>query len=117
MEEKLREFGAYVNHLIGGGDLTRAQAEEMFRQMLLNEQPDLQQGAFLAALTAKGATPQEIAGSWEAIYKIDTIKVTPNVSAPLVDNCGTGMDTLKTFNVSTAASIVAARSLLCARSP
>lgn len=108
MEEKLRDFGALVNHLIGGGDLTRAQAKEMFRQVLLNEQPDLQQGAFLAALTAKGASPQEIAGSWEAIYEIDTIKVSPKVSAPLVDNCGTGMDTLKTFNISTAASIVAA---------
>ena len=80
----------------------------MFRQVLLNEQPDLQQGAFLAAITAKGATPQEIAGSWEAIYEIDTVKVTPNVSSPLVDNCGTGMDTLKKVNISTAASIIAA---------
>jgi len=108
MEEKLRTFGGNVNHLIGGGDLTRAQAKEMFRQILLNEQPDLQQGAYLAAITAKGATPQEIAASWEAIYEIDTIKVTPNVNAPLVDNCGTGMDTLKTFNISTVASIIAA---------
>ncbi|MBI0583018.1 MAG: anthranilate phosphoribosyltransferase [Methanomassiliicoccus sp.] len=108
MEERLRTFGAKVNELIGGGSLTRAQAKDMFRQVLLNEQPDLQQGAFLASITAKGATPQEIAGSWEAIYEIDTIKVTPNVNSPLVDNCGTGMDTLKTFNISTAASIVAA---------
>lgn len=108
MEEKLRAFGAGVNDLIGGKSLPRAQAKDMFRQVLLNEQPDLQQGAFLAAITAKGATPQEIAGSWEAIYEIDTVKVTPNVSSPLVDNCGTGMDALKTFNISTAASIVAA---------
>lgn len=108
MEEKLRTFGAGVNDLISGKSLSRAQAKDMFRQVLLNEQPDLQQGAFLAAITAKGATPQEIAGSWEAIYEIDTIKVTPNVDSPLVDNCGTGMDTLKTFNISTAASIVAA---------
>jgi anthranilate phosphoribosyltransferase len=108
MEEKLRQFGSGVNDLIGGKDLSRAQAKDLFRQVLLNEQPDLQQGAFLAAITAKGATPQEIAGSWEAIYEIDTIKVTPNVASPLVDNCGTGMDTLKTFNISTAASIVAA---------
>lgn len=108
MEEKLRAFGGTVNDLIGGKSMTRAQAKDMFRQVLLNEQPDLQQGAFLAAITAKGATPQEIAGSWEAIYEIDTIKVTPNVASPLVDNCGTGMDTLKTFNISTVASIIAA---------
>lgn len=108
MEEKLRTFGATVNDLIGGKSITRTQARDMFRQVLLNEQPDLQQGAFLAAITAKGATPQEIAGSWEAIYEIDTIKVTPSVTSPLVDNCGTGMDTLKTFNISTVASIIAA---------
>ncbi len=108
MEEKLRQFGSGVNDLIGGKSLSRAQTKDLFRQVLLNEQPDLQQGAFLAAITAKGATPQEIAGSWEAIYEIDTIKVTPNVTTPLVDNCGTGMDTLKTFNISTAASIIAA---------
>lgn len=108
MDEKLRTFGAAVNGLMRGEDLSRAQTKEMFRQVLLREQPDLQQGAFLAAITAKGATPQEIAGSWEAIYEFDTVKVTPNVSSPLVDNCGTGMDALKTFNISTAASIIAA---------
>lgn len=108
MEQKLRTFGAKVNDLIGGKSLTREETRDMFRQVLLNEQPDLQQGAFLAALTAKGATPQEIAGSWEAIYDIDTVKVTPNVTDPLAENSGTGMDALKTFNISTAAAVVAA---------
>jgi anthranilate phosphoribosyltransferase len=108
MGEKIRAFGSMVNDIIGGKSLTREEARDMFRQVLLNEQPDLQQGAFLAAITAKGATPQEIAGSWEAIYEIDTVKVTPNVDGPLSENSGTGMDTLKTFNISTAAAIVAA---------
>jgi len=107
-EEKLRDFGIKVDALIKGQDLSRSQARDMFLQVLKNEQPDLQQGAFLAAITAKGATPEELAGSWEAIYEIDTVKVRPDVGAPLVDNCGTGMDDIKTFNISTAASIVAA---------
>jgi anthranilate phosphoribosyltransferase len=68
----------------------------------------LHQGAFLAAITAKGATAEEIAGIWEAIYEIDTVKVHPQVSGPLAENCGTGMDSIKTFNISTAASLVAA---------
>ena len=108
MEENLRYFGSKVDALIKGQDLTRAEAGDLFRQILNNEQPDLQQGAFLAAITAKGATPQEIAGIWEAIYEIDTVKVHPDVSGPLAENCGTGMDSIKTFNISTAASIVAA---------
>jgi anthranilate phosphoribosyltransferase len=108
MEEKLKGFGAKVDALIKGNDISRGEAREMFRQVLLNQQPDLQQGAFLAALTAKGATPEELAGSWEAIYEIDTVKVSIDAGGPLVDNCGTGMDTLKTFNISTAAAIIAA---------
>jgi anthranilate phosphoribosyltransferase len=108
MEEDLRYFGSKVDALIKGQNLTRAEACDLFRMILNNEQPDLQQGAFLAAITAKGATPQEIAGIWEAIYEIDTIKVRPDVSGPLAENCGTGMDSIKTFNISTAASIVAA---------
>ncbi len=68
----------------------------------------MNQGAFLAAISAKGPTPEEMAGAWEAIYETDTTKVAPLVQTPLVDNCGTGMDGFKTFNISTAASIVAA---------
>jgi len=108
IEEKMRYFGSKVDSLIKGLNLDRSEARELFCQILLNVQPDLQQGAFLAAITAKGATPEEIAGIWEAIYEIDTVKVRPEVDGPLVDNCGTGMDAIKTFNISTAASIVAA---------
>lgn len=108
MEERMRYFGSRVDALIKGSNLTREEASFLFKQILNNEQPDLQQGAFLAAITAKGATPAEIAGIWDAIYEIDTVKVRPNVNGPLVDNCGTGMDGIKTFNISTAASLVAA---------
>ncbi|NWG09117.1 MAG: anthranilate phosphoribosyltransferase [Nitrososphaerales archaeon] len=108
LEEKIRAFGNKISDIMMRKNLTREEAKEMLSQVLLNEQPDLQQGAFLVALTIKGPTPEEIAGSWEAIYELDTVKVTPTVSQPLVENCGTGMDTLKTFNISTAAAVVAA---------
>lgn len=108
IEDKMKDFGITITGIIRGRDLTRSEACEMFRQVLMNEQPDLQQGAFLTAMTAKGVTTEEYAGIWEAVYEYDTIKVTPTVSQPLVENCGTGMDTLDTFNISTAASIVAA---------
>lgn len=107
-ENRIKDFGSKICNLINGKNLTRQETKTLFSQVLLNEQPDLQQGAFLATLTAKGATPDEIAGSWEAIYELDTVKVNPITSEPLVENCGTGMDELKTFNISTAASIVAA---------
>ncbi|MEM0448646.1 MAG: anthranilate phosphoribosyltransferase [Methanomassiliicoccales archaeon] len=108
MEDKLKSFGLKVDALLKGKNLSRSETYEMFKEVLLDEQPALQQGAFLAAITAKKPTPCELAAAWQAIYEFDTVKVTPEVDQPLVDNCGTGMDTIKTFNISTAASLIAA---------
>lgn len=106
--ESLKLFGWNIQKLIQKQDLSREESTAMFRQVLLNQQPDLHQGAFLSALVSKGETPQEIAGAWQAIVDLDTTQVSKELEAPLVENSGTGMDQLKTFNVSTAASIVAA---------
>lgn len=106
--QKAKQFGTVITKLINEQSLSREESKEMFYQILKNEQSDMQQGAFLAALTAKGETAEEIAGTWEAIYDLDTVKVTPETSLPVVDNCGTGMDSVKTFNISTAASLIAA---------
>ena len=110
-ETAVRAFGAEIQRLIDRNDLTREQTYDLFRQVLLGEQPDLQQGALLAALVAKGETPEEIAGAWQAIVEFDTVPAAVASVAgagPLVENSGTGMDALKTFNVSSAAAIIAA---------
>jgi anthranilate phosphoribosyltransferase len=107
-EERLKRFGAGIQRLINRQDLTREECYDMFCQVLRNEQTDLQQGAFLAALAAKGETAAEIAGAWQAVEEIDTVKTTLRVGGPVVENSGTGMDQIKTFNVSSAAAIVAA---------
>ena len=106
--DPIQTFGWQIQKLINGQDLTRAESYAMFRQVLDDAQPDLQQGAFLAALAAKGETPEEIAGAWQAIVELDTVRAPGNLGAPLVENSGTGMDSLKTFNVSSAAAVVAA---------
>jgi anthranilate phosphoribosyltransferase len=104
----LKEFGAKIDRLIRGKDLAEEVAYAMFRAVLLNEQPDLQQGAFLAALAAKGETVEELAGAWRAIYEVDTVHASDDLPKPLFENSGTGMDAMKTFNASSAAAIVAA---------
>ena len=106
--DALKAFGGKIQQLLNGQELTRKEAFALFAEILTDQQPELQQGAFLAALAAKGETPEEIAGAWQAIYEIDTVKASERFEAPLVENSGTGMDGLKTFNVSTAAAIVAA---------
>lgn len=107
-EERIRSFGAGIQRLIDGKNMTRDETYLMFREVLLNRQPDLQQGAFLAALVAKGETVDEIAGAWAAIDETDTVHAATAIPAVLCENSGTGMDAMKTFNVSSAAAIVAA---------
>ncbi len=105
--DKNRQLGEFITRLIARKNLTREESYEAFRMVLNNEVTDMQQGGFLAALTGKGETAAEVAGGWQAVYDLDTEKVELNGLA-VVDNCGTGMDTFKTFNISTAASLVAA---------
>lgn len=103
-----RDFGSVINRLIARENLSKHEAQQAFSTVLNNSTTDMQQGAFLAALTAKGETRQEVAGAWQAIYELDTTKVSIKSDLQPVENSGTGMDTFKTFNISTAASIIAA---------
>lgn len=105
-EARWRDFGAIVVKLTHGQDITKEEARECWRQICEEEQSDLQQGGFIGALKAKGETPEEVAGTFEALYEYDTIKVQVDTPEPLIDNCGTGADTLKTLNISTGAAII-----------
>jgi anthranilate phosphoribosyltransferase len=107
-EARWRDFGAIVVKLTHGQNISRQEAKECWRQVCEEEQSDLQQGGFIGALKAKGETPEEVAGTFEALYEFDTTKVEVDVPEPLIDNCGTGADTLKTFNISTGAAIIGA---------
>jgi anthranilate phosphoribosyltransferase len=103
---KNKAMGQLITRLINKENLSLQESYAAFCQVLGNEVSEMQQGAFLAALTAKGETAAEVAGGWRAVYQLDTRKV--SVGGAIVDNCGTGMDSFKTFNISTAASLVAA---------
>lgn len=102
------EVAKAINHLIAGNNLSGEDAYRVFENILRNRTGSMSQGGFLAAMTAKGATAEEIAAIYRVIYDQDTEKVTIKTDRPIVENSGTGMDRVKTFNISTGAAIVAA---------
>lgn len=92
--------------VVGGEDLTEEEAYQSMMDIMKGEATHAQTASFLTALSIKGETVTEITGFVRAMRE-SSLKV-HSTKNPLVDTCGTGGDTLKTFNVSTAAAIIAA---------
>jgi anthranilate phosphoribosyltransferase len=92
--------------LLEGRDLSQADAREVMRSIMGGEATPGQIGGFLVALRLKGETADEIAGCAEAMRE-HVLVVRPERS-DLVDTAGTGGDGARTFNISTAAALVAA---------
>jgi anthranilate phosphoribosyltransferase len=107
-ESQLREFGRLIVAVAGGKSLTRDETCEAYRQIILNEQPELQQGAFLMAHIARGPTTEELSGAWDALDRFDTAKIHASRTGAICDIVGTGSDQLKTVNASTPAAFIAA---------
>ena len=92
--------------LLDGHDLTRDEARQVMDTIMSGEATPGQIGGFLVALRLKGETADEIAGCAEAM-RAHVLPVHPTRD-DLVDTAGTGGDGGKTFNISTAAALVAA---------
>jgi anthranilate phosphoribosyltransferase len=95
-----------LERLLDRIDLTRDEARQTMHQIMLGEATQAQIAGFLVALRAKGETPDEIAGCAEAM-RAHVLAVSPT-RPDLVDTAGTGGDGRRTFNISTAAALVAA---------
>jgi len=92
--------------LLDGKDLDRDEACRVMDAIMSGEATPAQIGGFLVALRLKGETADEIAGCAEAM-RAHVLPVKPR-REDLVDTAGTGGDGGKTFNISTAAALVAA---------
>ncbi len=93
----------------GKETLTRGEASALFHSILTEQPAELQVAALLGALAGRGETPAEIAGFVDVLRAHATpLPLTDAERASLVDTCGTGGDHSGTFNISTAAALVAA---------
>lgn len=92
--------------VMAGEGLSREETESLFGSLMDGLVSDPVKAGLLVALRMKGESPHEIAGA-AAAMRHRAIKI-PHRRKHVVDTCGTGGDGLGTFNISTAAALVAA---------
>ena len=89
--------------------LSLAEAMALMRRVLAGEVTEVELAALLGAMAARGETAEEIAGFALAMRQVaTTLPLTQAERDELVDTCGTGGDGSGTFNISTAAALLAA---------
>ena len=96
----------YLKKVAAGENLSEDESYHSMLEIINGQSSRVKVGALLTGLSIKGETVPEITGFVKAMRQA-SLKVY-FTKKPLVDTCGTGGDTLKTFNVSTAAALIAA---------
>jgi len=95
-----------LNEVVSGRSLSKAAMRDVMAQVMSGDATPAQIGALLVALRMKGESIEEITGAAEVMRELATpVAVT---SPNLIDLVGTGGDGANLFNVSTAATFVAA---------
>lgn len=87
--------------------LTEDETAGAFGVIMRGDATPSQVGAMLMGLRVKGETPAEIAGAARALRAV-MVRLPVDDPDALVDTCGTGGGKVTTFNISTAAALVAA---------
>jgi anthranilate phosphoribosyltransferase len=94
-----------IDELAAGAHLTSDHASAVLDEVMEGRASEVQTGAFLIALRAKGETVAELVGLARTMRRLSASVVTDRQD--LVDTAGTGGGRL-TFNVSTTAAFIAA---------
>ena len=95
-----------IRKLASGESLSGDEARGAFELVMAGEASPVQVSALLVGLRVKGETADEVAGVVHALRGA-MVRLTAEKADELVDTCGTGGG-LQTFNISTAAALLAA---------
>ncbi|KGR92410.1 anthranilate phosphoribosyltransferase [Ureibacillus massiliensis 4400831 = CIP 108448 = CCUG 49529] len=98
----------FTNRVSKGENLPYEEMIEAVKIVFNEETPKDEIADFLIALSTKGETVQEIA-ALATVMKANALPV-PVPEGSYLDNCGTGGDGLKSFNISTTSAFVLAAS-------
>jgi anthranilate phosphoribosyltransferase len=93
----------------GGRRLSREETRRAFESILLDQEPASLAAGLLSALAAMGESADDVTAVAEVLRaRVERLPVEDAITALAVDVCGTGGDSLGTFNVSTVTAFVVA---------
>ena len=96
-----------IRQLAGGRHLSADEAAASFDVIMRGDATPAQVAALLFGLRVKGETPDEVAGVARSLRRA-MVRLPALDPDRLVDTCGTGGGSMQTFNISTAAALLAA---------
>ena len=94
-----------IEAVVSGRDLDTDEAATAMNEIMTGQATPAQIGALITSLRMKGEVVEELVGL-ARVMRRNALRV--NIEGPVVDTCGTGGDGAGTFNISTAAALVAA---------
>ena len=98
------QYKELLHKLLKDNDLSRKEMEDCMSGIMQGEFPDSVIAAILTLLQKKGVTVEEVTGAY---YSLISRALPVHLDKSAVDTCGTGGDQAGTFNLSTAAAIIA----------
>jgi anthranilate phosphoribosyltransferase len=104
-------FSPILSVLASGRTLSAEESRDAFDRVMSGQASEAQIASLLTALAVRpgGPTVDEIVGAARAMRSHALlVPVPPSLRAGVIDTCGTGGDHAGTFNISTAAAIIAA---------
>ncbi len=96
-----------IDKVISGVNLSREEAAGVMEAIMNGDSTPSQISAFITGLRLKGETVEEISGCAE-IMRARARAIAAPAGRVVIDTCGTGGDGSHTFNISTAAALIAA---------
>ena len=107
MEEEGPTLAELIPRVVAGEPLSIEDAEAAFVTVMEGRATPVQIAALLVGLRAHGESPVHVAGGVRALRRAMIPVAVPDGWDP-VDTCGTGGGAVTTFNISTAAALLAA---------
>jgi anthranilate phosphoribosyltransferase len=106
----MSQLPSLLKHVVEDrGTLTQQQGCSVLREMLEGDATDIQIASLVTAIATRGPTVDELSGFVQAMRAMSKpVPLSDQERDQLVDTCGTGSDGQGTFNISTAAALVAA---------